>query len=195
MRKKYLYTFPNYKLKLARRGLRSCPGLYLFYGESGTGKTTYLRDVFSDKNVLWLSSEQMKQMMIDDILKKTPISAGNYRYIVIDNIEDFRGEALLRKFAEIIDGCVDEGIVVAMTECSSDGNVLPTRNSIKLFKVKRVSVDSRVVRKYAALIGKKISIKDARNIAESCKNMNSVSGMVLRYSEKMNENLREMIIK
>ena len=74
MRIKYLYTLSNIKLLYAKRRLKTCPGLYLFFGESGTGKTTYLKDVLSDKNALWLSAEKMKEMMLDDILEKTNIS-------------------------------------------------------------------------------------------------------------------------
>ena len=184
MKRKYLFTIQNLNLLLAKRRLNACPGLYMFYGESGAGKTTFLRDVFADKDAIWISSEKMKQMIVDDILRKTPMTVGKHKYVVIDNIEDINGEALLRVFSDILDGWADDGIVVAMTYCSNVGRKLPVRNKLKEFKVTSVPVSTRVVRRYASLIGKEIASDTAEEIAKPCTGMNSVPGMILRYSEE-----------
>ena len=187
MEHKYIYTLSNYRLFVIRKKLRSDPGVYVITGESGTGKSIFLRDVYNDKDVLWLSAEKMKQMMIEEIQNKKPVSVGTYKYIVIDNIEDIRGEATIRRFSEIVDEWVANGVVIAMTECPSVGESdrirKSFRSSVTCVVVKKVTVRKRIIKKYASLTGLKLSPEALAEISKKSVDLNSLRGIMLRYDK------------
>ena len=104
--------------------------IYLLYGKSGVGKSAFLKTVLHGRNVLWLTSEQMKRLIIDNVLGMREIPTSGYDYIVIDNIEDIIGEATTAHFSKVLDLWVDAGMTVAMTECRPRWNKLNTRSHI-----------------------------------------------------------------
>lgn len=62
---KYVYSNKNikvYLLKILIKAKRK-PVVYRLYGESGSGKTTFLRNFAADRNdVLWISCEELKDL-------------------------------------------------------------------------------------------------------------------------------------
>ena len=105
------------------------------YGKSGIGKSVFLRKTLCDRDALWLTSERMKQFIIDDVLGVQSISLGGYDYIVIDNIESIVGEATTERFSEILDRWADAGMSVVMTSCRPRWNRLNTTNRIRCMEM------------------------------------------------------------
>ncbi len=114
------------------------PGIYLLYGKSGVGKSTLLRAVLRGKDVLWLTSETMREMILDEARGIRTIPAEGFTHVVIDNIEDIRGEATVKWFSKVLDRWVDAGIAAAMTECWPRWEQLSTKHPIR-----RITMGSR----------------------------------------------------
>ena len=106
-------------------------GLFLVYGRSGTGKTLFLRDALRDKRVLWLTSEQVRELLLEELRLRRPAEAAPYEYVVIDNLESLRGEATLQRFSALLDRWTAEGRTVAMTTCDPGRTGLRTRAPIR----------------------------------------------------------------
>ena len=106
-------------------------GIYLLYGESGTGKSARLKETLRGRKVLWLSSEQMKEMIMAEVFGAEPIPTDDFDYAVIDNIEDIVSDAMEERFSRILDRWVDAGLSVALTECRARSGPLPTRHEIR----------------------------------------------------------------
>lgn len=129
-------------------------GAYMLVGKSGSGKTTFLRQLDSDwqqqrnrKMITWITTEQMVDSFLHDrnILKEleTPV-------VIIENMEDLAGKdnTLLYIF-DLVCSWLEQGERLFIGT-SVDSN-LPVPEYVKRLESREIEITSRIVERIAKM--------------------------------------------
>ena len=151
---RFIYSTKNIEtffLKLCI-SIETRPVVYRLYGESGSGKTTFLKCFASGRNdVLWISCEELKNLVCQNLseFEFNEYTFSNYKYIIIENIEDLCGLGINLYFSSIVDNLCRYGKTVFITETREKPISLSIHHNMFTVRFIRIKPSIRIIREIA----------------------------------------------
>ncbi|MCR5834941.1 MAG: hypothetical protein K6G88_00360 [Lachnospiraceae bacterium] len=175
----YIYTYRNIKLKLLSHRWSSeingsINGRYILYGETGTGKTVCLNQVFGKRqNVLWMSAERMTDLCMELLNKKDSgcvSNIDNKNVIIVENVEGlYARDAIKRSIQAVFDKWYKEGKLIICTSSKEDVKF----DGFNEIKVRKLRITRGVIKRIATQLGVGVTnseikelLKDSKEVVE-----------------------------
>lgn len=156
---RFIYTTKNIETFLLKIciSIKTWPVVFRLFGESGSGKTTFLKCFASGRNdVLWISCEELKNLVCQNLSESecNEFQFTSYKYVIIENIEDLCGLGINLYFSSFVDSLCRYGKTVFITETREKPISLSINHNVFTVRFIRLRPSTRIIRE----IAKKYSI-------------------------------------
>lgn len=153
---RFIYTTKNIETFLLKIciSIKTWPVVFRLFGESGSGKTTFLKDFASERHdVLWISCEELKEIICHRIneYEQERILPSYIKYVIIENIEDLKGVEIPFVLSKYVNSLSKLGKTLFITESRVKPISLAVDHKIISVKFIRIKPSRRIIKK----IGKK----------------------------------------
>ena len=183
---KYHYTLRNLKAFRLRKVLsdsKSRPLVFRIYGASGCGKTTYLQDLAAElKDVLWLSCEQIKDILISNLHQQHELSQ-DCKFVFIENIEDIHNVGTASLLEQLINELCRMGITVITTESRTQLLPLNLMQSEYHLLIRPIKPTLRIIRAIARENNISLSKQEEAAILAKSTSLNGLESLILNFKD------------
>lgn len=164
--------------------LSHSPKTIIVFGESASGKTTFLQNALPKEDTTWICSEDLKEYLIDRIEHFTPELSPS-KYIIIENPEDIKNKEAWSLITRLINELCNQGSIVIVTESRTIPISFPGLHHKALrFRFRRVIPTKRMVKRIAHKYDIHLSYQDIQSILINCNSLNGLENRIIQYASE-----------
>lgn len=169
-------------------------GIYNLNGLTGSGKTTFLQDVFKDNDsVLWLTDEEVEMMYIESVRSASQSPVPPQKVIVVEGIDQLRKKATIMEGVRSMLQDWAEQQEKKLVICTSNNPMMKELEGFQTIYIYPVKITRRIVKKKAKQLGISLNGRDVDKFMK-CSNFSELETLLL-WLERHGINERDRIAR